>query len=388
MVSLQQKKGTYYAVFRIPDGDGGTKQKWVSTKIQAKRGNKREALKVAEEIANRYEQSKIVAYPKTPFWEWIDMWIEQKQYEVDQITIEGYKSYIKNHIKPYFQQHSVNLNDLSPQDLQAYYNSKTRRPGEKKKGKLSGKSLRAHHAIIHGALEDAVKKNIIPYNPADRVTLPKKERYVGKFYTKEQIAELLKAVRGTSIADIVLMTVLYGLRRSEVVGIKWPSVDFEHNAFTIQSTVVRFSELIEKDKTKNKASRRSYPLTPEVKQMLMFRKERQERMKGLFGSAYHDSQYVFTWEDGRPLQPDYVTHKFSKILETNGLPHIRFHDLRHTTASLLLSEGYDLKRISEWLGHSDISTTADIYGHLSFETKKDTMGTMERLIAGDKKTSC
>lgn len=380
-VSLQQKKGVYFAVFRVTDANGNSKQKWVSTKISAKRGNKREALKAAEEIASKYEGSKVVAYPKTPFWQWIEIWLQQKQNEVELVTYQGYESYYKNHIGPYFKQHSVTLTDLSPQDLQLYYNRKAQKPGEHVKGKLSGKSLHDHHIVIRGALEDAVKKNIIPYNPADRVTLPKKQKYVGGFYTKEQAVALLEAVKGTVIEGIVTMTIFYGLRRSEAVGLKWEAVDFANETFAIQSTVVRFSEIVEKNSTKNQASHRTYPMTPEVKRMLLSIKERQQAMKDLMGDSYTDSGYVFTWEDGRFLHPEYVTRKFSKILKANDLPHIRYHDLRHTTASLLIASGYDLKRVSEWLGHSDIGTTANIYGHLSFATKKDTSSTMSGLLS-------
>lgn len=382
-VSLQQKKGVYYAVFRVTDANGDSKQKWVSTKIQAKRGNKREAQKTAEEIASKYEEARVVIYPRTPFWQWLETWLEQKQNEVDIITFQGYESYYRNHIGPYFKQHNVPLTDLSPQDLQLYYNRKIQKPGEHVEGKLSGNSIRRHHVLIRGALEDAVKKNIIPYNPADRVALPKKQKYVGSFYTKQQAVALLEAIKGTVIEGIVTMTIIYGLRRSEAVGLKWEAVDFVNDTFTIQSTVVRFSKVVEKNTTKNHASHRTYPMTPEVKQMLLTIREKQQDMREVIGDCYVDNGYVFTWEDGRLLNPDYVTRKFSQILKANDLPHIRYHDLRHTTASLLIDKGYDLKRVSEWLGHSDIGTTANIYGHLSFDNKKDTLNTMSGLLSPD-----
>jgi len=380
-VSLQEKKGVNYAVFRVVDINGETKQKWVSTKVPVKRGNKREAQRAAQEIAGKFEEGKIVAYPKTPFWQWLEMWLEQKENEVDRITFQGYASYYRNHIGPYFKQHNVTLNDISPQDLQLYYNRKVQKPGEHIKGKLSGKSLHDHHCVIRGALEDAVKKNIIPYNPADRVTLPKKQKYVGNFYTQEQAKALLGAIKGTIVENIVTLTIVYGLRRSEAVGLKWSAVNFENDTFTIESTVVRFSEIVEKNTTKNQASHRTYPMTPEIKQMFLSIRERQQEMKELMGDSYIESGYVFTWDDGRILNPDYVSRKFSQILKANGLPHIRYHDLRHTTASLLIAKGYDIKRVSEWLGHSDIGTTANIYGHLSFENKKGTLAAMSDLLS-------
>lgn len=383
-VSLQEKKGVYYAVFRVVDVNGETKQKWVSTKVPVKRGNKREAQRAAQEIAGKFEEGKIVAYPRTPFWQWLETWLEQKENEVDRITFQGYASYYRNHIGPYFKQHNVTLNDISPQDIQLYYNRKAQKPGEHIKGKLSGKSLHDHHIVIRGTLQDAVKKNIIPYNPADRVTLPKKHKYVGSFYTQEQPKALLGAIKGTIIEHIVTFTIVYGLRRSEAVGLKWSAINFENDTFTIEATVVRFSEILEKQTTKNQASHRTYPMTPDIRQMLLSIKERQEEMKELLGNSYVDSGYVFTWDDGRILNPDFVSRKFTQILKANGLPHIRYHDLRHTTASLLIAKGYDIKRVSEWLGHSDIATTANIYGHLSFENKKGTLAAMLDLLSDGK----
>lgn len=157
-VSLQEKKGVYYAVFRVVDINGDTKQKWVSTKVPVKRGNKREAQRVAQEIASKFEEGKIVAYPRTPFWQWLETWLDQKENEVDRNTFQGYASYYRNHIGPYFKKYNVTLNDITPQDLQLYYNRKAQKPGEHVKGKLSGKSLRDHHIVIRGALEDAVKR--------------------------------------------------------------------------------------------------------------------------------------------------------------------------------------------------------------------------------------
>ena len=378
-VSLQEKNGTYYAVFRVKDFTGSTKQKWVSTKIPAKRGNKREALNVAQHIAYEYTSSSVVSYPSVLFVDWIGAWLQQKKSSVDIITYQGYQSYYDNHIKPWFDSHNKPLGRITAQDLQEYYNAKAN-PADGSKG-LSGSTLHKHHVIIDGALQDAVKKRIIQYNPASAVSLPKSEKYTGSFLTVEQIGELLEAVKGTILEGIVTVTVFYGLRRSEAVGLKWSAVNFEAGTFTIQSTVVRFSDVVEKNTTKNKASKRTYPMTPDVKNLLLSIRTKQEEAKALMGNCYVDSGYVFTWPDVRMLTPDYVTSKFGKILKENNLPHVRFHDLRHTTASLLISKGYDLKRVSEWLGHSNISTTANVYGHLVFEAKIDTADTLSELIS-------
>lgn len=165
------------------------------------------------------------------------------------------------------------------------------------------------------------------------------------------------------------VTALYGLRRSEVLGICRDCVDFEGGTVTIRRTVSKVSTVVEKNKTKNSASRRSFPMTPEIKQLLFDLKEQQKKDKKFFGKEYHVSDYVFRWPDGKPFSPDYVSDKFPKLLKEHGMPKIRFHELRHSAASNLLNMGFSLKDVQEWLGHSDIKTTANIYGHLDSKRK-------------------
>lgn len=373
-VSLQEKNGKYYAVFRVTDMNGREKQKWVNTQIPTAGHNKRKAMAKAKEIAETYQEEKVIDYPKTLFSDWLRTWLDQKKMDIDIVTYQGYESYAKNHLIPYFSKKKLTLQNIAPQDIQDYYNSKRKDPtkcDEKNKGKLSGKSLKSHHIVIRGALEDAVRKNIIPYNPADRVSVPKAEKYTGNFYTEEQTNELLRKIQGDIIAPVVELTVLYGMRRSEVLGLKWSSIDFDRKTISILSTRVRFSDVVCKDKTKNNSSRRTYPMTDEIAKTLRRVRKEQMEYQLLHGEAYRKSEYVFTWPDGRPYNPDFVTRHFTTFLKKNNLPHIRFHDLRHTTASLLLSKGYQLKDIQEWLGHSDIGTTGNIYGHLAYENKKD-----------------
>ena len=181
----------------------------------------------------------------------------------------------------------------------------------------------------------------------------------------------LQLVKGKPIEPVVVLTVYYGFRRSEVCGLKWDAVDFEADSLIVRHTVVKGVSRIEKDYTKTKSSYRTLPLLPNVKEYLLELKAQQQREKALQGDCYHHNDYVCRWPDDRPLAPDYITASFRRILQSSDLPVIRFHDLRHTTASLLLSLGYSIKDIGDWLGHGDYATTANIYAHLDFRRKID-----------------
>lgn len=142
--------------------------------------------------------------------------------------------------------------------------------------------------------------------------------------------------------------------------------------------IAKVTQIVEKDKTKNKTSRRTFPLTPDVREMLLDLKRQEDENRRLFCSQYTENNYILKWDDGRPFAPDYVSHRFSRLLEIYEMPHIRFHELRHSCASFLLNTGFTLKDVQEWLGHSDIKMTANIYGHLDVGRK---MGMAEKITA-------
>lgn len=247
-------------------------------------------------------------------------------------------------------------------------------------GGLAPTSLRQHKNVLFQTLKMAVRDVLIPSNPCEQVVLPQATRHQSSFYSAAQLNSLLEVTKEERLHPLIYITSIYGLRRSELLGLKWDSIDFERKTLTIRHTVAKVTKVVEKDKTKNASSFRSFPLTPAAEQIFLDMKRQEETNQKLFGKEYHKNDYVFKWEDGRPYSPDYISHAFSKLLKKYDLPHIRFHELRHSCASLLIAQGYGLKDVQEWLGHSDIKMTANIYGHLDTKRKQGIAANMQQLL--------
>lgn len=197
-----------------------------------------------------------------------------------------------------------------------------------------------------------------------------------KLMAEYQAAQDVMSKAGTEYLGLFL-----GLRRSEVVGLRWKDVDLENGIVHIRNTVVKFKEISELEKTKSRASRRDLYMPNALKSYLQTIWDRQEEDRKLTGRSYSDSEHICQWPDGTAFHPDYVSRRFQKVLECNHLPKIRFHDLRHTTGSLLVNQGHTIKQVQEFLGHEKASTTLDIYTHISLEGKRNTAQVLDELLA-------
>ena len=186
--------------------------------------------------------------------------------------------------------------------------------------------------------------------------------------TVSEAQEMLTAIQHEEIAPIVYTTLYYGLRKSEALSLKWSAVDFQNNTISIEFTVVKNKSIIEKASTKTESSCRKYELIPEIKTLLQQLKIEQEKNR-INNPLYCQNDYVFKHADGTPFRPDCLTRSFQRALARAGFPNMRFHDLRHSTASILADKGWDINSIKDWLGHSDIKTTANIYTHISHQRK-------------------
>lgn len=362
--SLQIKNENYYAVLNFRDKSGKRVQKWFNLNMPVK-GNKRRAEVALTELLVQYQGYEAIEPMMLLLSQHIAQWLEANRPNIAITTYDQYCNILNNHIRPYFDPRGITVSKLTAGDLEDYYAFKIA-------GGLSPNSVIKHHAVIRTALQWAVKHRYIRENVADFAEKPSHVRYHGaEPYSIQEIAALLQATADEPIAVPIFLASFYGLRRSEVLGLRWSSIDFQNGVFSISTTVVREKHgdqivaVVRDQTTKTESSMRTLPLCPYTYQYFSNLRQYQLYQQELCGNCY-DMRYTdFLCVDqmGTLLQPDYITQKFQQILAKYGLRRIRFHDLRHSCATIMLYLGYTLKDIQTWLGHSNYNFTADTYIH-------------------------
>lgn len=372
---LQEKNGMFYVVLNYRDENGKRKTPWISTNLPVK-GNKKRAENFMMDVrrnfvppnVQRIEEREAMQKGDILFTDFLLKWLRVAKSTVKLTTYASYEMMATRIIIPYFETLNIKLKELTTEDIQEFYSAQLER--------VSANTVIHYHAVIHRALKYAVKIKTIQSNPAVNVERPRKEKFIGSFYDKKEINTLFDIIQGHPLEVAIKLAAFYGLRREEIIGLKWTAIDFENNTLTIQHTVTECNldgKHIEvaSDTAKTESSLRTMPLVTNFREMLLAKKEKQEHYRKLCGRSYCKEylDYIFVNEMGERWKPRYLSDGFKRILEQNGLRRIRFHDLRHTCASLLLANNVPMKKIQEWLGHSDFSTTANIYAHLDFQSK-------------------
>lgn len=362
--SLQTKNDKFYAVLNFKNQAGKRVQKWIPLNLSVK-GNKRKAEAMLNQLLMDYQGIESVEPMNTLLSQHIATWIEANRTNIAVTTYNQYVNMLQLHIGPYFDQRRITLNKVTAGDLEDYYTAKIAEG-------LSPNTVIKHHAVIRSALQWAVKHRYIRENVADLANKPERVKYQGQApYSVEEIANLLSLTQNEPIAVPIFLASFYGLRRSEVLGLRWSAIDFQSGWLHIDTTVVKEKEgdriltVVRENTTKTTTSKRSLPLCPQTYQYFWNLQQKQQSQRNLCGNSY-DTRYLdFVCVDdlGTLLQPDFVSQKFQKILEKYGLRRIRYHDLRHSCATIMLYLGYTLKDIQTWLGHSNYNFTADTYVH-------------------------
>lgn len=378
---LQVKKGFYYAVLNYKDNNGKRHTKWISLGLPEK-GNKRKAEGELTKLRSTFEIPQEVGNLSSdmPFADYLEEWLEIAKGRLAIATYSSYCGMVKRIIAPYFRKKALTLRELEARHLQAFYTEKLQR--------VKATTVIHYHAVIHSALKYAVKTDMLVQNVASKVDRPRKNDFQPVFLSAEEMKQLFEVIKGTKLELPVLVAAFYGFRRGEVLGLKWDAIDFEQGTISVKRTVTsvhlegRYQE-IEKESAKTKSSLRTLPLIGSFKEYFKQVKEAQELNKKICGNCYNYKYdgYVFVDEMGDRLKANYLSSSFPEFLEKHGLRRMRFHDLRHSCASLLLANGIPLKHIQEWLGHSDFSTTANIYAHLDYTSKISSAQAMENGLA-------
>lgn len=365
--SLQVKNGMYYAVLNMRGLDGKRMQKWIPLNIQQKGGKKKAEAMLAELIL-QYEGINAVEAEHILLSDHLLVWAEHQKNYVTYTTWQEYMGMINIHIKPYFDAKRITLAGVTPGDLEDYYRYKVFQG-------LSPNTVIKHHAIIRTSLQWAMKHQKIKYNAADLADKPKRVKYQANDpYTVEEIAQLLELTKYDPISVPIFICAFYGLRRSEAIGLTWSAVNFKTGWITIDTTVVKETHNgkvinVVRNSTKTQYSKRVLPLCKYTYDYLMRLKQYQLGQQSICGDGYNKEYLDFLCVDpvGNLLTPDYVSHRFGQILKMYNLRPIRFHDLRHSCATIMLHLGYNLKDIQTWLGHANFNFTAQTYIHSSKE---------------------
>ena len=354
-------------------GTGKQIQRTVTGKTQ------KEVREKMQEMAVELNKGTYREPCKLTVGEWLDIWVETYTLNCKERTKNIYKSDIRLHIKPAMG--AVPLEVLNPHMVQTFYNDLV----QGKDGKpLSPKSVRGVHGVLHEALKQAVMNGYIRSNPADSCTLPRKNKQEIHPFTEQEVAAFLKEIAGNRFEDLFITTMFSGPRQGEVMGLTWSRIDFQRNRILIDRQLQLHQEdgidAYGLEETKNSKSR-EVTAASRVMDALRHRKVVQAQDRLMAGAEWNNKlDLVFTNGLGEPLRKSTVYREFKKAAAAIGRPDARFHDLRHTFATLSLHSGDDIKTVQENLGHATAAFTLDIYAHATDMMKKESADRMDALI--------
>jgi integrase len=308
--------------------------------------------------------------------EWIKTYVECN---LKKTTISSYISIIRLHIIPALG--NIELQKLTALHIDEFYAQKLKNGRLNGKGGLSQKSLMYIHRILSEALDHAIKKKFLTTNPIKNITnVPKVPRYRAEIYNKNEILNLLEIIKDTDMECSIALAVLCGLRRGEVLGLKWKDIDFTNSVIKIARQLIPIGNAFEYDTPKSESSIREIVAPATVISILEKQRAKQDEYKRMLNDEYQDNELINCDNDGSPINPKNFSKRFAYFLKKNNLKHIRFHDLRHSYASLMLTSGNSLKVTSSLLGHSTISLTADTYTHVLSDLKRDAANRIDNTL--------
>lgn len=301
---------------------------------------------------------------------------------LSEYEIDHYKNIIKNHISPVLGH--MKLRDITPVHVQHFVNVLKEKPSKKSKtGKLSSGSVRRYFTVLQSVMHSAYKLGVIGINPAtgDRITLPSLEEETTEIFSEKELDNIFNLLEQEPLQFKLLihLAINTGCRRGELVGLKWSDINFKTHVITVQRSNFKLKgQPIQSKETKNK-KRRYITLPPYCIVLLKHYRAEQAKLRFSLGDAWHGEDWIFIQADGSPMHPTTPTEQFNDFLAKNNLKHIKFHALRHTSATLLLANGTNIKNVASRLGHSQLKTT-NRYVHAIEDADKAAADTFENLF--------
>ena len=334
---------------------------------------------VKEKLKKAIEETKGLNIAKAESYtvgQWMDVWYEYyAKIKVRPSSHKTYEGYIKNHIKPSVG--NIPLTKLTTLDLQQLYQKLLtegrvdRLESQNQPKGLSPKTVRNINQVISSAMQLAIQQHLISHDPTDGCALPKTEHREMQTLSADQLAAFLLEAKHSDVFEMYYIELATGLRRGELLGLKWEDIDFTAQTLRVRRQVGRINGEVREAPLKTKNAYRTISLGTDAVGILKQQREKQP-----------SSSYVFPGPTGGPIAPDSVLHMLHRVLDRAGLPEIRFHDLRHTFATLALQNGVDVKTVSGMLGHFSAGFTLDTYAHVTTAAQRQAAETMGAVLAG------
>lgn len=359
---IKRYKNSYSIVINlgIDPATGNRKQQWISVK-----GTKKDAEKRLAELLHQLDTGTFMKPGQTILADYLKSWLKDYAYpNLSPRTAEGYEAIVASHIIPALGQ--VELTRIKPQHIQHYLAEKLSSGRQDGLGGLSPRTVRHHGICLHTALQHALKLGMIARNPVDAIELPKTRHQEIRTMNETDIHIFLEMARSTQYYSLFYTALFTGMRRSELLALKWYDIDLLLCQLSVTRTLhqLKNGEIVYRQPKTDK-SRRLVALSPSMVSVLREHKAQQEKLRQSLGLLLNDNDLVFCHLDDKPLLPNSVTHAWVKLARRAGLKGIRLHDARHSHASLMLKQGIHPKIVQERLGHSSIQITLDTYSHVA-----------------------
>lgn len=333
--------------------------------------SKREARSIMHRMITEMEQGKLTQRSNKKVGEWMDEWLENYLPNIEETTRKGYKHKIKRYIRPYIG--DILIKSLKTEHIQRMVNDML-------DNGLSPKNIRDTFNNVNAAMKKAVKLQLIPYNPCEAVELPKLKKYRAEVYSAEMIHKLLDIATGTDMYLPIFLLVMVGLRRGELLALRWKDIDFKNNMLKIRKNMVNGEKGSVIKSPKTESGVRDIYVGEDV--IAVLRQAKLQYMNNAFsyGVGFQNMGFVISKKDGSPMKPDSMTQKWRRFLEAHDLPKIRLHDLRHSNATALIMAGVNPRVVQQRLGHSDVNITLNTYTHVLPEMDMEAAAKLDSIL--------